>query len=617
MENILRKLFVKLKDAMDEMFEMKTKGHVGDVKQSAAALLFVPLKHSNREVKRQIKSGRDELQAEKSKVDLSRLQLQNLLYEVSHLKKEIIRCQKFESRDKFLELLSDKEYAIKFTDKDDHDKLSKHKTHLYRLDCELRLRKDLDNQYSVLMNSKKQLMEQNRRQTLRYLSFGPALRTLQESTKPLHDALQLNLDVEWKLSAIVKYLPRPLYILFINLQSLQRIKDEYSFSSEVVGYESDIQMQELLSCNSDESPPKERRNFSDDVNMPTGNTVDNSLERALKPHPLHLRVVMDSPDKSNELVLTIRYWELLKCVTLRAQCDSNNINGQGDTNFIQDLFSHLYANDFGNCVPVPGIQYELQNFNFNEGECMKYLVNNGYGKPYCWLQGMCSVATVNEQKRYNHELKLHKWTRAVFDRISKRWRSWLRLTQQLRGLTYKEIDMYTLRENIYPDGLSSSLVQWSVITTEEFNIQNSDLLNNLTDDNSITYTSYRAVIVRGSAKMECFIRIPSNYPLETPLWILSVHWNGQHTSMNNSAIKMMECWTNTLRPQHLEKEDRLLYSQLFRTICSFDIFLETEGSMQATREYNKEKPYISAFTKRIRFRPYKFIKKGSIFTFKQ
>lgn len=279
----------------------------------------------------------------------------------------------------------------------------------------------------------------------------------------------------------------------------------------------------------------------------------------------------------------------------------------------------------------------MQSLNLTTEECLEYFVKNRFGKPYCWLQSMCSIATVNNKKIFKHEFNLHKLIRKVFIQILKRWRSWLRLTQQIRGLTYKDVDMSAAKENIYPAGLTGSLVQWTAISSEEFNIQNSGLINNLSPSNGITYTSYRAVIVRGSAKMECFIRIPSNYPLDIPLWTLSVHWNGRHTSVNNAAIKvrisiwsislnlstqnitlqMMEFWTNSLQPKHLESGNRLLYSQLFRTIYSFDIFLETEGAVQAVREYNKEKPYISAYTKRIRLRPYKYIMKGSVYTFKQ
>lgn len=180
----------------------------------------------------------------------------------------------------------------------------------------------------------------------------------------------------------------------------------------------------------------------------------------------------------------------------------------------------------------------MLNLEITTEGCMEYLLKNQYGKPYCWLQSMCAIPSVNN-KELNHELNLHKWTTDVLTRISKRWRSWINLTQQIRGLTNKDIDLYSLKENIYPSGLSCSLVQWTVISTEEFNMQNSNLLTNLSSENELTYTSYRAVIVRGSAKMECFIRIPSNYPLENPLWILSVHWNGRHTAVNNSAIKVL------------------------------------------------------------------------------
>lgn len=266
------------------------KGHVYELRQSSAALMFVALKHSNREVKRNIKSGRDELHLEKSKVDLSRLHLQNLLYEVSHLKKEIVRCQKFKSRDAYLELLSDKEYSNKFAvDSEETPNMSNHKTHLYRLECELRLRKELDNQYSALLTSKQELLQENLNQTQRYLSFAPALRTLLNSTKPLHDALQLSLDFEWKLSSIVKYLPRALYILFINLESLQRANDGFLFKPEIIGFESDAQMQELLL--ETENSLKERRHFQE-VNNPSETVVNNVLERALKPHPLHIRLVV-------------------------------------------------------------------------------------------------------------------------------------------------------------------------------------------------------------------------------------------------------------------------------------------------------------------------------------
>ncbi|XP_033246349.1 THO complex subunit 5 isoform X1 [Drosophila miranda] len=616
MEAILNTQFQQLEDIIGEILKVKKSGQNSDTLRTAAALKFVALKHANREVKQKIKSERDNLHLEKCKVDISRLQLQNLLYEVSHLKKDIVRCEKFQSRDSKLVLLSDTEYFTKLPGLEESKVKpeSEHHKHLQRLECELRLRKDLDKQKSSLKNSKKELQQENLKQHNRYVSFAPALRTLKSATKPLHDALQLSLDVEWKLSAVVKYLPKPLYILFINLQCLQRASDEPSFNVEVVGYESEAQMQELTNLRQN---PKARRDYSErDIEL-SGKPEENPLNKELSPHPLHIRITLGSAG-SIQLVLIIRYFEQIKCATVWPQLSiSNNTNHQGDTNFVQHLLRHLFANDLGNEIPIPGIQYDLQNKDLTPQECIQYLESKDFGKAYCWLQSICSIPTVNSSMLYKHELNLNKSMRETIARITRRWNSWLNLSQQIRGLTNKDIDLYVLKENVYPAALSCSLVQWTAITLEEFLAQNSDVLNISPDDKGITYNSYRAVIVRGSAKMECFIRIPSNYPLEMPLWILSVHWNGRRTSQNNAAIKMMEYWTNSLQPQHLEANYRILYAQLFRTIYSFDIFLETEGSMQTTIEYTKEKPYISAFAKRCRLRPYKYIKKGSVHAFKQ
>lgn len=49
---------------------------------------------------------------------------------------------------------------------------------------------------------------------------------------------------------------------------------------------------------------------------------------------------------------------------------------------------------------------------------------------------------------------------------------------------------------------------------------------------------YRAVITRGSAKLECFVGINANYPTEMPFSALELSWNGRHNAENNAAIKV-------------------------------------------------------------------------------
>lgn len=63
--------------------------------QIQTSLAFLELKKLNRMEKFRTKFARDSLTAAKSAVDSKHLQLQNLLYEVMHLKKEVIKCLQF------------------------------------------------------------------------------------------------------------------------------------------------------------------------------------------------------------------------------------------------------------------------------------------------------------------------------------------------------------------------------------------------------------------------------------------------------------------------------------------------------------------------------------------
>ena len=83
-----------------------------------------------------------------------------------------------------------------------------------------------------------------------------------------------------------------------------------------------------------------------------------------------------------------------------------------------------------------------------------------------------------------------------------------------------------------------ALVQWSAISWDEYEASITTIqLNNqqLVDE---TGSFFRAVIVLGSAKMECLIGVSNKYPLNTPLWTVTVYWNGHHNALNNASIKV-------------------------------------------------------------------------------
>ncbi len=70
-----------------------------------ASLHVLTLKKLNRLDKMRLKASRNLTNEAKLNVDALHLQLQNLLYEVMHLQKEINKCQQFKSKDEEIDLI--------------------------------------------------------------------------------------------------------------------------------------------------------------------------------------------------------------------------------------------------------------------------------------------------------------------------------------------------------------------------------------------------------------------------------------------------------------------------------------------------------------------------------
>ena len=79
-------------------------------KRTGASLLFVTLKKLNRLDKLRLKKARDQTHDAKQRVDTFHLELENLLYEVFHLRKEVDKCLEFKSKDEDIELVPVEEF---------------------------------------------------------------------------------------------------------------------------------------------------------------------------------------------------------------------------------------------------------------------------------------------------------------------------------------------------------------------------------------------------------------------------------------------------------------------------------------------------------------------------
>lgn len=234
------------------------------------------------------------------------------------------------------------------------------------------------------------------------------------------------------------------------------------------------------------------------------------------------------------------------------------------------------------------------------------------------LCGLEFVSDSNSENTENHTINRETSQITVPDiikLIKQRFQSRLSLFRQIYALENKNIDFSIDIVESAPIRISSSLVQWSSVSWEEYS--STATTQRFVEENLVNVHDlfYRAVITRGSAKLECLISLSPNFPHDVPLWGLCLSWNGKHDALNNAAVGEMEFWTNSL--QMTKNTSNILPAQLKRTMSSLDIFLETEGPLYSPAEFTQDKTYFRAFRGRRRARPYKIVTNGKSVIFKQ
>lgn len=113
---MFRQTCSELQKYMQEILQLKLETQSEETKNKIAekrvegSLLFVTLRQLNRLDKLRLKRTRDVTHDVKQKVDSFHLQLENLLYEVFHLRKEVDKCLEFRSKDEDVDLVDVEEF---------------------------------------------------------------------------------------------------------------------------------------------------------------------------------------------------------------------------------------------------------------------------------------------------------------------------------------------------------------------------------------------------------------------------------------------------------------------------------------------------------------------------
>ena len=216
----LRKIFAEISQLKKDTSD-KAKAEIAE-KRIEGSLLIVLLKKLNRLDKVRIRAGRDELHKEKLTVDSNKLQLQNLLYEADHLRKEVQRCYEFKSQDEDIELVPVEEFYEKAPEeisRPDVTKEDEHARRLARLEWELQQRRELASKCLELQTTIVSKESDIANHTDRLKSLAPRLQDLLKATRPLQETLGMEVEKEWQIQKLAQFLPRPLYLLYANSQA--------------------------------------------------------------------------------------------------------------------------------------------------------------------------------------------------------------------------------------------------------------------------------------------------------------------------------------------------------------------------------------------------------------
>lgn len=221
----------KMKNIFAEIASLKTQSTSKaqdeiKAKRIAGSFLIAQLKKLSRLDKVRLRSGREALHKEKLMVDSNKLQLQNLLYEADHLRKEVQRCLQFKSQDEEIDLVDEQKFYDEAPDtisRPEKTKSDEHARRLARLEWELHQRKELAAMCKTLQTAKESVAREIDSKTNRLQSLMPCLDQLLKSTRPLQDSLEINIEKEWAVQQIARLLPRPLYVAYVNLSAYAEI----------------------------------------------------------------------------------------------------------------------------------------------------------------------------------------------------------------------------------------------------------------------------------------------------------------------------------------------------------------------------------------------------------
>ncbi|OXB65902.1 hypothetical protein ASZ78_008596 [Callipepla squamata] len=557
----------ELQRLMAEIQELKSRGVKDnaseiDERRVQSCVHFMTLKKLNRLAHIRLKKGRDQTHEAKQKVDAYHLQLQNLLYEVMHLQKEITKCLEFKSKHEEIELVSLEEfYSEAPTDisRPDITLTEPHQQTLARLDWELEQRKRLAERYKECQTIKEKILKEIEVKKEYLSSLQPRLNSIMQASLPVQEYLFMPFDQAHKQYEIARHLPPPLYVLFVQASAYGQACDK----KLVVAIEGSVEEAKALY-----KPPEDSQDDESDSDMeeeqttkrrrPTlGVQLDDKRKEMLKRHPLSVTIDLKCKDE-NVLHLTFYYLMNLNIMTVKTKVTTavelTTAISAGDLLSPDSLLSCLYPGDHGKKTPNPANQFQFDKVGTLRLPCLR------------WEEVAVPVSVSSTHLG----------------------------TAILALGEHGVVPVSSECQHLFPTKIVSRLVKWAAIPFEDYAElpYTKDVLEaGLAEDTDLYYM---ALIERGTAKLQAAVVLNPGYSTLPPIFSLCLNWKGERTGSNDDNIRAMESEVNVCYKELWGPKPgyQLLTNQLQRLCMVLDVYLETEPhdtTVEGPKEFPQEK----------------------------
>uniref|UniRef100_A0A4W5MIM1 THO complex 5 n=1 Tax=Hucho hucho TaxID=62062 RepID=A0A4W5MIM1_9TELE len=585
-----------LAQLMNDIQELKANGAKDgcaevEQKRMQSCIHFMSLKKLNRLAHMRLKRGRDQTHEGKQRVDVLHLQLQNLLYEVMHLQKEISKCLEFKSKHEEIDLVSVDEFYQEAPPEVSRTPLTKDDTHqltLARLDWELEQRKRLAEQYKESLSSKEKIQKGIEVKKEHLSSLQPGLNAIMQASLPVQEYLSMPFEQTQRQTEIARHLPPSLYVLLVQASAYGQACDK-SLSVSISG---DVDEAKALS-----KPPEDSQGKTAKRRRPTtGGQLDDKRREMLKRHPLSLCLDLKCKDGS-VLHLFFYYLMNLNIMTVKAKVStSTDLTGAISAGYLLNsdtLLSCLYANDQGRETPNPSNRYQFDKVGISSfGDYVAEL-----GHPYLWVQSLGGLKFPSDASEVCVALPFSlsaSHMESTMKLLRGRVQSRLALHKQFSSLEHSIVPVSSECQHLFPAKVLSRLARWTTITHQEYtslvftqHVSEAGLARE-------TDLFFMAVLERGTARLQAAVVLNPRYPVISPLFAVSLSWKGERSGRTDDNLRAMEGEVNVFkselqgpRPGH-----QLLTNQVARLGVCLDVYLETDGqddSVEGPREFPREK----------------------------